>query len=119
MWPLPALVAVVAVGLGLSLYAGVLAGAFPPTADRSARATLDAVEAAVTTDGVARPDDLRRGLTTVPVGTDANVSLTVGGRRWAVGPTPPREADRSSRRVPVRTATGRIRAGTLAVEVWP
>lgn len=119
MWPLPALVAVVAVGLGLSLYAGVLAGTLPQGTDRPARATLDAVESAVTTDGVARPDDLQRGPAAVPVGTDVNVSLTVGGRRWTVGPTPPREADRSSRRLPVRTAAGRIRAGTLAVEVWP
>lgn len=117
--PLAALVAVVAVGLGLGLYAGVLDAKLPGSPDRNlAGSSIEPVESTVAPAGVATPsrlDDARRA---GPDGYETNVTLTVDDRSWAAGPIPPAGASNATTRVGTRTAPATVRAGTLEVWVW-
>jgi len=124
--PLAALVAVAAVGVGLSLYAGALDGAAPAPVDRTPETVLAAVHDAVAPEGTALPERLERGLAAVPDRRVANVTLSTGDRTWQAGPTPPGEASAAgrasgataaTRRVPVERPVG-VDAGRLRVVVW-
>lgn len=135
--PIAALVALLAVGAGLGIYAGVLANAPPePTPDVAER-TLDRVHDASTSNGVVDPADL-----TIPAaatsGTDRGGStddpvlaeLTSGEYRWITGTATSDDrtaaeiaaedpaAHSVKRRVSVRIAPGDTRPGTLRVVVW-
>ncbi len=127
--PLTALVALLAVAAGLSLYAGVLdtslraPGGPDPTAGTVADRTLDSLAPA----GVATPDrlaGLRDAATrsrVVPAGHRVNVTLTVRGDRWRAGPSPPARSGRPAeavRTTSVRLAPGRVVPGRLRVVVW-
>lgn len=115
--PLAALVAVAAVCLALSLYAGALDSALPGASDRDvARVTLDRVDRNLSPAGVVRPS--RIDAAAAPEGYHLNLTLAAGGARWAVGPTPPRTADTARDGVPVRLGPARIRPGVLRVAVW-
>lgn len=117
--PTAALVAVAAVGIGLSLYATVFAGVVP-TADRDvATPTLSAVHQVVAPASVAEPARLQTAVDAGPTGWAVRVELRVGGRQWSAGTAPAPEADTQSagRRVPVRTSPGRVRSGWLRVVV--
>lgn len=116
--PLAALVAVVAVGIGLSVYTGALGAALPANQDGTARPTAERVERAVTVDGVVDPDRLAAGRAVVPADHEANVTLTAGTQEWHVGPRPPATARTSRLRVSVRTDPGVNRPGRLTVRVW-
>lgn len=110
--PLAALVAVAAVCLALSAYAGVVADALPGTRpDASAR--LETVADDLAPGGVALPGRVA----TVPVPEDTNVSLAVGNRSWTRGPPLSDAAVTARRRVPVRVGPGRVLAGRLRVSV--
>lgn len=116
--PTTALVAVAMVGVGLSLYAAVLAGAVP-TPDRDvATPTLTRVNDALSPAGVARPDRISDAAGAGPTGYRTRVTLSIEDHRWIVGPLAPQHADRASRRVAVRAEPGRVRTGTLRVAVW-
>lgn len=116
--PLPALVAVFAVGVALSAYAGQLDAALP-TPDRNlADPTVERAERAITAVGIADPDELRAGLRAGPEGYRLNLTLAANGRTWHAGPTPPPSADAADLAVSVRLGPGRIRPGRLRVEVW-
>jgi len=125
--PTAALVAVAAIGIGLSLHATVLSGV-SPVADRNvAEPTLERVHDAVVTAGVATPERLEGATAAGPDGYQLRVSLRVDGVRWTAGPTPPSgiepgqqesQTETAARRVAVRTGPGRVTAGSLRVEVW-
>lgn len=117
--PLVALVAVAAVCLGLSLYAGVLDDALR---DRPERATAETVAdralAEVAPAGVARPPLLPAVEGAAPDGYLVNVTLVAGEYRVAVGPVAPDRARTATRPTGVRVAPGEVRPGALRVVVW-
>ena len=118
--PLAAMVAVFAVGAGLTVYAGVLDGELPGQ-DRQqvADPTADRLAAAIQDGGVVEPRRLSgRRSTAVPDGYTLNATLTAAATRWHVGPTPPARAQTASEQVSVRLAAGRVRPGRLTVRVW-
>ena len=116
--PLAAIVAVFAVGVALSAYAGVL-DATLPTPDRNlADPTVERVERALADAGVVAPDALPAGLRAGPDDYRVNLTLDVAGRTWRAGPAPPPRADAAALAVSVRVAPGRIRPGELRAEVW-
>jgi len=116
--PLAAIVAVFAVGVALSAYAGVL-DATLPTPDRNlAEPTVERAERALADAGVVAPDALPARLEVGPDDYRVNLTLDVAGRTWHAGPTPPPRADAAARPVSVRVAPGRVRPGQLRAEVW-
>lgn len=118
MEPLAALVAVAAVALALSLYAGVLEASLPEDTDREGAVTADRALAAVAPDGVARPERLSAALSAAPAGYRLNLTLTTGERRWSAGPDHPPGAEARTRQAAVRLDPGQVRPGTLRVVVW-
>lgn len=111
--PLAALVALFAVCVALSLYAGAL-DVRAPGDDPPVRGALDATY-----------DRLRNGSAAVPSRLSlppsryaVNVTLSAAGNDWSVGPVPPRGTSRASRPVAVRLGPGRVAAGRLRVAVW-
>ncbi|SDX98405.1 DUF7285 family protein [Halopenitus persicus] len=128
--PIAALVALLAVGAGLTMYAGVIADADPGTQPReTAGIVLDRVEDRVVVAGVAHPDRLR-----VPndVGVDRRrvaierrrigVAMVTADRRWLAGDrnaTRPLPAGTTvaRRSVSVRIAPGEQVRGELRVVV--
>ena len=118
--PLAALVAVAAVGLGLSLYVGVLDAELPGSPDRQlADSAIERVESAMAPSAVALPSRTDEGRAAGPTGYRTNVTLTADGRRWSSGPSAPVSADAASVRIGVRLGPAQIRTGTLRVWVWP
>ena len=124
--PTAALVAVVAIGMGLSLYATVLAGV-APTPDRNvAGPTLDRVHDVITSAGVAEPDRLGAAVGAGPNGYELQLTLRSDDRSWTVGATPPGRADRrdhsktetATRPVAIRTEPGTVAVGHLQVVIW-
>jgi hypothetical protein len=121
--PLAALVALAAVCLGVTLYAGVLDGAVresPETRD-VAGTTLDRVHRTVATAGVIDAGGIADATATGlggPPGWQVNATLRSPSFEWQYGSAPPPEADRASRRVAVDRGNGRIRSGVLRVAVW-
>jgi hypothetical protein len=121
--PIAALVALLAVGVGLAMYAGAIADADPGTQPReTAGIVLDRVDDRVVVAGVAHPDRLR-----VPddVGVDRRrlgVAMVTAERRWLIGeqratrPVPPK-ATVARRSVSVRIAPGEQVRGELRVVV--
>lgn len=116
---LAALIAVLAVCLGLSLYAGVLDAALPEsTAPTPARTAADRVADVARVGGVVRPGRLDRAAEAAPVGRRLNATLRAASRTWTAGPPVPDRATAATRRVSVRVAPGRVRPGRLRVAVW-
>lgn len=120
--PVVALVALFAVCVGVSLYAGVLSDVTTSLGSERdvAGPTLDRVEDAVSTTGIVEPDHADRALDVGPDGYGLHVSVRADGQRWTAGPTSPEgEATQTaSRRVSVRVGPGRVRPGRLQVVVW-
>ncbi|WP_255150674.1 DUF7285 family protein [Halorarius halobius] len=114
--PLVALVGVAAVGLGLSLYAGVVADTLEEPTGRAPTDALDAVHDRTAPNGVVDPGRLDGA--TAWRGKRVNATLRTRNGRWSVGPVPPRTADSAARRVSVRRGPARIKAGRLRVSVW-
>ena len=119
MEPLLALVALFAVGLGLSLYAGVLDTALGTTSGERNRAvaTADVVEQSITDAGVVAPGELDDALAALPERFSYRLSLRVD-ETWSAGGEPPAGADRTTRTVSVRVGPGQLRRGRLRVVVW-
>lgn len=144
--PTAALVALFAVCVGLSLYAGVLLDSLPGESERDVASTaLDVVHDRVSTGGVVDPGSIGRATRVAPAGYRLNATLGVGNRRWHVGPTPPEDVseahtnarsnvdtnavadakpiadtrtDAATRPVSVRLEPGSVRPGRLTVVVW-
>lgn len=117
--PLAALAAVLAVTAGLVIYAGALEDRIPGGPDRRiAETTLERVERALQTTGVADPDRLDAAMTRFPDGWHGNLTLRANGTRWSRGPAPPTDAQRATGRVSVGVAPTRLCPGQLRVVVW-
>jgi hypothetical protein len=119
--PLVVLVAVFAVTLGVTLYAGVVDEAFGTLDDdrNIATSSADAVEQRLSSAGVVRPGGLNSALDAVPADYHVNVTITATtGERWGGGREPPSNADTETRIVSVRVRPGAVRRGTLTVRVW-
>ncbi|WP_335999877.1 DUF7285 family protein [Halorientalis halophila] len=117
--PIAAIVAVFAVGVGLTIYTGAVQDALPGTQPRNvAQPTLSAVEDHISEAGVIDPERLRESTEHAPDGRTLNATLRVGDRRWAIGPRPPESARQASTRASVRLRPGTIRPGRLTVRVW-
>ncbi|MFD1586942.1 hypothetical protein ACFR9U_08100 [Halorientalis brevis] len=117
--PLAAIVAVFAVGAGLTIYAGVLDDELPGQ-DRQhvAGPTADRLTAAIQHGGVVEPGRLSRRSTAAPDGYTLNATVSTATSRWHAGPTPPARAQTAREQVSVRVAPGRVRPGRLTVRVW-
>lgn len=117
--PLAAIVAVFAVGAGLTVYAGVLDSELPGRERQHvAGPTLDRLESTVAQSGIIEPGKLAEGQAVVPDGYRLNATLVTAKTRWHVGPEPPKRAQRATEQVSVRVAPGRVRPGRLTVRVW-
>jgi len=117
--PLPALAAVLAVGLALTLYADALAAVEPePSEPGTAGATLQVAHDVVVDDGAALPRRITDAAAAGPPGYGVNVTLTADEHRWTAGPLPPPGASDASRRTAVRIDRWTVRPGRLSVVVW-
>jgi len=117
--PLVALVAVVAVCLGLGLYVGVLDAELAPSSERNVAASaIEPVEDALAPSAVALPDRIDDGQANGPGGYRTNVTLTTEDDRWRAGPPAPANADSARKRLGVRVDPTQVRTGTLRVRVW-
>lgn len=117
--PFAALVAVVALGLALSLYAGVLSSVRQPAGtDDVADRTLDAVHRAASDAAVVNASRLDAARGTGPPRRQVNATLRTEDRRWASGPEPAGDVARAGTYVPVSLGRGRISRGRLTVRVW-
>lgn len=117
--PIAALVAVVAVGVGLSLYVGVLDDERSAAPDGElADVTVERVERTLAPDGVAVPSRIRRAAGSGPDGFRTNVTLTTADGDWRTGPRAPDGADSTTRRIGVRVGPAKVKPGTLGVRVW-
>jgi len=119
--PLAALVAVVAVVAGVSLYAGALADAHPdrPSSAPTVETAADRAVEAIAPAGVARPRRMSELPSVAPEGYRLNATLAAGDARWTVGPpVTKRTASGTIRPTSVRLAPGRIRPGRLRVVIW-
>ncbi|MFC7155587.1 hypothetical protein ACFQPA_08960 [Halomarina halobia] len=119
--PVAALVALVALSLAVSLYAGVAVESVAPDADDggTAATAADRAVALVAPAGVATPADLPAVTDAAPAGYRLNATLSAGGERWHLGPAAPSTAPHATRPVSVRLSPGRVVPGTLSVVVWP
>ncbi|WP_440991020.1 DUF7285 family protein [Haloarchaeobius baliensis] len=119
MEPTAALVAVFAVAVGLTLYAGAL-DSLPAdeSSRRVAEPTLSRIHENLTETGVADPTDLNDSLAAGPAGYQVAVTLAADGERWRAGPAAPPTAATAARPVSVRLAPGVVVSGRLRVEVW-
>jgi hypothetical protein len=116
--PLAALVAVFAVGVALTTYAGVL-DATLPTPDRNlAEPTVERTEREIAEHGIVDPENLSEGPSAGPDGYRVNLTLATADQKWHAGPTPPANVDVAEISVSVQIAPGRIRPGRLRATVW-
>lgn len=117
--PIAALVAVLAIAIGLGLYAGVAADHRIEEDGTDAEATMQRVSAAVLTDGVfADPSD--RSLDPEQFerpGERVEIELRWNGNRWSIGPRAPPGADAAWRPVTVHVDSRQV-PGRLVVRVW-
>lgn len=117
--PVAALLAVLVVGAGLALYAGVLDSVLDREPKRNvAAATLERVDAHLSSNGIVDPGRLGSVDEVTPDGYRTNVTLTATGQQWSTGPIPEADADRVARTVSVRTAPASVKTGRLRVVVW-
>jgi hypothetical protein len=117
--PTAALVAVFAICVGVTLYAGVLESAVASAtpAQNRAASSADAVERQLSTAGIVHPNRIVTVQSELPRGYEGNVTIATDDR-WTSGPTPPPAADGETRLVSVRVGPGTIRRGRLSVRVW-
>lgn len=118
--PIAALVAVLAIAIGLGLYAGVAADHRIEEDGTDAEATMQRVSAALLTDGVLDdpgdrsldPERFERS------GERVEIELRWNGNRRTFGSPAPPDADEAWRPVTVRTDADRQVPGRLVVRVW-
>lgn len=116
--PIAALVAVLAVGVALGLYAGAAADALPSSERSDATPAMERLASEAITDGTVDPVALPDPDRLAPAGQNASVTLRYDCVERRYGPAPPRGADSETRSVAIRIAPGDRRTGELTVEVW-
>lgn len=117
--PLPALAAVLVLGIALGVYADAMASVDPArSASGTAAATLQSVHDRVSEDGAALPGRVPDARDAGPAGYRVNLTLSTGSSLWSAGPTPPDRATEAGRTTPVRIDQWTVRPGRLRVVVW-
>jgi hypothetical protein len=118
--PLAALVAVFALGVGLSLYVGVLDSTVSTVTDEAGvtPAATAKLESEASSFGTIQPPIESAVETAKPDGRELNASLRTERLAWHGGPTRSGSMDCEARSVSVRTAPGRVRPGELEVCTW-
>ena len=119
--PLAALVAVFALGLGLSLYAGVLDSTLPLlSTEREITSTAtDRFISESSSFGALDPPIADAVAASRPTGYELNATVRAETSVWNGGPRRADSADCTTRSVSVRTAPGQIRPGRVEVCAWP
>lgn len=119
--PLAALVAVFALGLGLSLYVGILDSTLPLLSnDREITPTAaDRFIAESSSFGALDPPIADSVAASRPSGYRLNATVRAEGSVWNGGPPRTDSADCTTRSISVRTVPGRIRPGRVEVCTWP
>lgn len=119
--PLAALIAVFALGVGLSLYVGVLDATLPSlTNDREIAPTAaDKFLAEAQSFGSVEPPIADATADASPNGYRLNATIRAAGETWTEGPPRRERGSCVDRSISVRTAPGQIRPGRLEVCVWP
>ncbi len=119
--PLAALVAVFALGVGLSMYVGVLDSTLPLFSSETdiTPTAADKLVAESSSFGSVRPPIEGSVADSRPSGYRLNATLRADGMTWTGGPPIDGSADCLQRSVSVRTDPGRIRSGVLGVCTWP
>lgn len=119
--PLAALAAVLAVCIGLTLYAGAVEATLVSLSpDRAVAPT--AADRLVTTASSFGSIVVPLGPNTSnarPAGYELNATVVANGSAWAFGPNPTDTSECVRRRVSVRTDPATVHPGTLEVCVWP
>ncbi len=118
--PLAALVAVFALGVGLSLYVGVLDSTLPSLTEESEIAPIaaDRLVAEASVSGTVRPPIAEATERARPDGYAINATLRADSAVWRGGSSRASSADCARQRVRVRTALATVRPGSLEVCVW-
>lgn len=117
--PLAALVAVMAVCAGITMYAGVAVEFTHQGEDRSvADPTLDRVSADFLTDGSIDPSEISDKSYLAPRDHKLAITVETPQRKWDCGKSAPSTAESASKPVSVQVDRGIIETGTLTVEVW-
>lgn len=116
--PIAALVAVLAIAIGLALYAGVAADQSPSREEPDAEATMQHVAAEILEDGVfGGSDDVDPEQFERPGESVRFELVRRNGRVRTMGPRPPDDADSATRPVTVEDGVGRYPT-RLTVYVW-
>ncbi|WP_248518190.1 DUF7285 family protein [Salinarchaeum laminariae] len=116
--PIAAVVAVLAIGVGITLYAGVAADRSPTAESTDAEATMAQITAEIAADGVLDasasldPEQFTRP------GEAVRLELSYRNTTDSHGSTPPPDAAVTSRPVTVQIAPSVQVAGNLTVWVW-
>lgn len=121
--PLAALVAVFALGVGLSLYVGVLDSTLPllSTESKMAPIAADRFLTESSSFGVLEPPVAGAVAASRPTGYELNATVRTESAVWTGGPSRAAvsELECIDRAVSVRTAPGQVRPGQAEVCVWP
>lgn len=116
--PIAALVAVLAVGLGLALYAGAATDATPEPERSNAAPAMERLSSVAVTDGTVDPSAIPDPDALTAGGRRAAVTLRFDGADRRFGPAAPPDADRATRSASVLVEPGDRRPGRIVVEVW-
>ena len=118
--PLAALVAVFALGVGLSLYVGVLDSTFVALSEDSeiTPTAAEKLTSEASSFGTVQPPIDDAVAAAKPNGYRMNATLRSDGTRWTGGPPHDPASDCVQRSVSVRTAPGTVRPGRRELCVW-
>jgi hypothetical protein len=117
--PVVALVAVLALSVGLVAYADTLEETLPgERAPETARIALDRIHDRLRVGGVAVPDRLDGALAGAPEGWQVNVTLETRDGTWQRGPDAPADGLRATRTVATRVGPSELHPGKLTVVLW-
>lgn len=117
--PLPALIAILTLSTGITLYMTVYTAYAPTYAERTVEdIAADRFMAEATTDGVIHLPIDEAALVARPQGYELNVSVTAATITWTVGPPRPSPADRTTRLGSIEDSPGQIRPATIVLTIW-
>lgn len=118
--PIAALVAVFALGAGLTLYAGVVDAVLPALAPEAgiAPTATDTFVREASSFGAVDPPIADAVEAARPRSYAMNATVRADGGSWTAGPAVPERADCERRSVAVRSAPGVVRPGRTEVCLW-
>lgn len=116
--PIAAIVAVLAIGVGIAMYAGVAADRSPAPESTDAEATMATLTAELAADGVLDADASLAPEQFTRPGEAARIELSYRNTSEFYGGSPPPDATVARRPVTVQIGPGEQVAGELTVWVW-